>query len=521
MSSSFKAGDLVSVEQPNNHLSDRESGTVLQTGCTYEEEGNVFDNGIMVKMQISNTRGIFSPSRISTFISSPAMSKRIPRRARATSSPTMDMTITKTEAKDSSSDKQSKASSSSAISKRIPRRARATSPPTMDMTITKTEAKDSASDKQTKAPGKRRRKTDPGTEEVLPKKSKHFDDNSSSSALPDEESGASSSDLELRVQRAPSAKTKCQECKTSIRKNALRLQPTSAKRGWYHSYCVPVRFANMSIQAVDQMEGYDDLSSTEQHLLTTFSGSPEEEASKKEPGTLVPASDSKAEEEEEGPPLASLKKPTAAASRRGKTKAKSNNNNNNNLIVAPDTDSDDEKDMPFRVEYAATGRATCKSCDERIQRKVLRVGNRPLFRGKPGFTIYRHLQCIIFTEEIVELKDVGGWRKLDQKDRDLLEDRIEESKILIAKENEELRPDELVYTSFQGETRGPPPGLSANLLPFQVEGTSWMHHQEVGVPEIRGGIMADEMGMVSATELILVNNNTFIILVLTLFCFSG
>lgn len=37
--------------------------------------------------------------------------------------------------------------------------------------------------------------------------------------------------------------------------------------------------------------------------------------------------------------------------------------------------------------------------------------------------------------------------------------------------------------------------LTANLLPFQVEGFSWMRHQEVKCPEIRGGILADEMGM--------------------------
>lgn len=36
--------------------------------------------------------------------------------------------------------------------------------------------------------------------------------------------------------------------------------------------------------------------------------------------------------------------------------------------------------------------------------------------------------------------------------------------------------------------------LTANLLPFQVEGFSWMRHQEVKCPEIRGGILADEMG---------------------------
>ena len=49
---------------------------------------------------------------------------------------------------------------------------------------------------------------------------------------------------------------------------------------------------------------------------------------------------------------------------------------------------------------------------------------------------------------------------------------------------------------FQGVTRSPAKGLVADLLPFQVEGVSWMYHQEVHKPEIRGGILADEMGMV-------------------------
>ena len=72
---------------------------------------------------------------------------------------------------------------------------------------------------------------------------------------------------------------------------------------------------------------------------------------------------------------------------------------------------------------------------------------------------------------------------------------MEESKIEIQKENEELDPDELVPVAFQGETRSPPTGLTATLLPFQVEGASWMYHQEVHAPTIRGGILGDEMGL--------------------------
>jgi len=39
-------------------------------------------------------------------------------------------------------------------------------------------------------------------------------------------------------------------------------------------------------------------------------------------------------------------------------------------------------DRPFQVEYSATGRATCKRCDEKIAKGALRVSHVPLFRGK-------------------------------------------------------------------------------------------------------------------------------------------
>ena len=144
----------------------------------------------------------------------------------------------------------------------------------------------------------------------------------------------------------------------------------------------------------------------------------------------------------------------------------------------------------FKIEYSTTGRATCKRCDEKIAKGALRVSHIPLFRGKPGFKVYRHLHCAVFSEEVVTAKDVGGYKKLNKKDFKLLVERVEESKIEIQKENEELHPDELVNVGFQGEMRSPPPGLTATMLPFQVEGSSWMYHQEVHVPEARGGILA-------------------------------
>jgi hypothetical protein len=165
-----------------------------------------------------------------------------------------------------------------------------------------------------------------------------------------------------------------------------------------------------------------------------------------------------------------------------------------------DVDSDDEHERPFAVEYSPTGRATCRRCDRVIAKGDVRISHCPLFRGKPGFRIYRHLACALFSEDIHQAQDVGGWRKLQKQDYETLALRVEESKLEMIKENEEIQPDELVQVNFQGEIRKSPPGLTADLLPFQVEGHSWMYCQEVNVPENRGGTLADEMGMVRAAN---------------------
>lgn len=106
--------------------------------------------------------------------------------------------------------------------------------------------------------------------------------------------------------------------------------------------------------------------------------------------------------------------------------------------------------------------------------------------------MYRHLHCAVFSEEIGSVEDIGGWQKLTSDDLKKLVKRIEESKIEVEKENEELQPDELVPVSYQGPMRAPPIGLTCNLLPFQTEGVSWMHNQEIN-EAIHGGILADEM----------------------------
>jgi hypothetical protein len=450
----FKTGDLVWLEKRNYHLADQETGVVLETHCEYtDSDGQQNNDGILVKLQISNRRETFPPSCVKRFvISSPTPSssrnkRRTLRRARVTPSPVIMALPHPNAAEKSSFDGK--------VQKK--KRGRESDSEESDTAAT------GASSQKKLVSGKRIREPDLQKKKarLSPKKSKYFA--ASSLTTGDEDSLSSSPDfLDFRAQRAPSSASKCKECKKSIRKHSIRLQPTSVKRGWYHAKCLKISFGASKIQPVEQMKGFGELSTKEQEALRKGLAS-----------TGIFDDD---DDDDDDPPLASLRRKPSAAIVPARP-----------MIVASDTDSDDDKDMPYRVEYAATGRATCKGCDERIQKNVLRIANRPLFRGKPGFTVYRHLHCTVFEEEIVKIQDVGGWRRISVEDRTTLRARIEESKVEIKKEQEELRPDELVQKVFEGETRQSPPGLSGILLPFQVEGTSWMYHQEVAVPDIRGG----------------------------------
>ena len=160
---------------------------------------------------------------------------------------------------------------------------------------------------------------------------------------------------------------------------------------------------------------------------------------------------------------------------------------NANENSSDNSDDESDYDQAFQVEYSPSSRSTCRRCDQVIHKGAVRISHVPLFRGKPGYRVYRHLECALFSEKIQQAEDVGGWKKLEQQDYEFLVMRIEEAKMEVEQENASLEPDELVQASFAGEMRSPPPGLTANLLPFQVEGVSWMYHQEVHVPEIRGG----------------------------------
>ncbi len=183
-----------------------------------------------------------------------------------------------------------------------------------------------------------------------------------------------------------------------------------------------------------------------------------------------------------------------------KSKIKKEENSSESLAGKPDGYGGlIDPDSIYTVEYSPTARATCKRCDQRIAKGEIRIGHRPLFRGKPGFRVYKHLHCIIFSLDVESGNDVDGYYDLIMDDRDAVDKRIKESAIEVHEDNKALDPDELVQKAFDGPIRDKPKGLVANLLPFQTEGVSWMYCQEVNVPDIRGGRFFTNFKLISLT----------------------
>ncbi|KAL7518837.1 hypothetical protein ACHAWX_003640, partial [Stephanocyclus meneghinianus] len=106
---------------------------------------------------------------------------------------------------------------------------------------------------------------------------------------------------------------------------------------------------------------------------------------------------------------------------------------------------------PFNVEYSKLSHATCRTCDQVISKGDIRVGHTPLFRGKPGYMVFWHLHCAVFSEDVTCAEDVINYDTLDDANYQRLADQVEASKSKIKEEMEELEPDELVQKSFEGE----------------------------------------------------------------------
>ncbi|KAG2759818.1 ATP-dependent helicase [Phytophthora cactorum] len=205
-------------------------------------------------------------------------------------------------------------------------------------------------------------------------------------------------------------------------------------------------------------------------------------------------------------------------------------------IVGESEISDEENlyDGPhYFVEYAANGRAKCKSCEQKFLAKQLRVGVDIRHSIFGDTTYYKHLECTAIglkagtaanqaTDETGD-EDVDN-KPLKNKNKKKNADPIHGLSRLQAADQKRVREymkkndlngvidERLPLTDDHFKKKGrmpekePSKYLTATLLPYQREALAWMVGQEES--SYKGGILADEMGMgktIQAISLMLEN----------------
>lgn len=147
----------------------------------------------------------------------------------------------------------------------------------------------------------------------------------------------------------------------------------------------------------------------------------------------------------------------------------------------------------YVVELAKSGRAECKKCEQKIKKFELRVG--VIVEGDWGLlTRWQHLSCTVFDRSVRNAESLDGYIDLDLDSQEILKERVLQSQSEIDEDMIPVDPDELVRKAWT-EPVEPSMDLLMPLLPYQKEGLGWLLHQESN--DIHGGILADEMGMVS------------------------
>ena len=144
----------------------------------------------------------------------------------------------------------------------------------------------------------------------------------------------------------------------------------------------------------------------------------------------------------------------------------------------------------YVAELAKSGAAKCRLCETNILKGLLRVGK--LIDGDWGLqTRWYHLHCLVLRVDSID--EIDGASELSAEHRAALLARVEESREEVDEEAVPVDPDAIVRTEWSAEVE-PPRELLLPLLPYQREGLAWLLHQE-RVSDMRGGILADEMGM--------------------------
>ena len=147
----------------------------------------------------------------------------------------------------------------------------------------------------------------------------------------------------------------------------------------------------------------------------------------------------------------------------------------------------------YCVEYAKSGRAKCQVCGKLIEKEALRVGIEQAEKGWGEIWRWQHLACCRLPSAVCSVEYLEGFDAIEDKDRPLVLEML--SSLDPPSHLKAIDPDAEIESAAKAWStqREPPPELDAQMLPYQKEGLGWMCAQEEST--VRGGILADEMGM--------------------------
>lgn len=194
------------------------------------------------------------------------------------------------------------------------------------------------------------------------------------------------------------------------------------------------------------------------------------------------------------------------------------------------SDEEDLYDGPhYFVEYAANGRSKCKSCEQKLLVKQLRVGIDIRHSIFGDTTYYKHVECTMIglkagttadltTEEadgkkvdnkLAKKKNsdpIDGFSRLQAADQKRVREYMKKNDMDGVIDERLPLSDKHFNKKGRMPEKEPSKYLTATLLPYQREALAWMVGQEES--SYKGGILADEMGMgktIQAISLMLEN----------------
>jgi len=180
---------------------------------------------------------------------------------------------------------------------------------------------------------------------------------------------------EYQVEYAKSDRSKCKNCFQPIKKDTPRLGKLTVSEKfdgeffiWYHPKCFFAKLASEHVKT-DIIKKFAELKWADQQKIKALAGE-EAEAIKKEEKT------------------------------------------------------EDEKldDATFTVDYAKSGKSTCRTCNIKIENKALRIG---VEINKT--TLWHHFTCFKIPVSLTEVKDISNIDEIEEEDKKAIEKKIKDA----------------------------------------------------------------------------------------------